>query len=365
MKIAIVKFHALGDMVMASGAFNMLRQSFPEAEITLFTYQECQEIVKHNPDISKFILVPASIFKGFNILFKLPFILLAWRKKKYDLVVSFQVSRIANLMAKILKADKYIIPGEDELKSIVSAKRDAVARGSNHYLRLHPAISKAAINKLGRKFSGDIPAPSLQVCKQAYGEVSKLLRDYSFDLGEYMAIFPGGGKNIGEQTDIRQYPAMAQAIKKAVEKCQTLPIIILGGKYDYKPCNEIERALPKNTKYLNLQGQTSLQKFIALIDGAGFLLTVDSSALHIGSARKKPIIAIFGPTDYKEKVYPHSDTFVFSSQQSPSYFGKFKGDPILARKSFVSIKPEVVADKIIEYYTKYIKKAIDYAKNNF
>ncbi len=55
---------------------------------------------------------------------------------------------------------------------------------------------------------------------------------------------------------------------------------------------EICRDLP----CLNLSGQISLKELAALIELSEQLICVDSLPLHMASALKKPVIALFGPT---------------------------------------------------------------------
>jgi heptosyltransferase-3 len=47
---------------------------------------------------------------------------------------------------------------------------------------------------------------------------------------------------------------------------------------------------------LNLAGQVSLKELAALIELSERVICVDSLPLHIASALKKPVVAIFGPT---------------------------------------------------------------------
>jgi len=46
----------------------------------------------------------------------------------------------------------------------------------------------------------------------------------------------------------------------------------------------------------NLAGQISLKELGALIQGAEALICVDSVPLHLASALKTPVVALFGPT---------------------------------------------------------------------
>lgn len=60
-------------------------------------------------------------------------------------------------------------------------------------------------------------------------------------------------------------------------------------------CEEI-LVQTKEIPICNLAGKTSLKELGALIEQAELLITVDSLPLHLSSALKTPVVAIFGPT---------------------------------------------------------------------
>ena len=55
-------------------------------------------------------------------------------------------------------------------------------------------------------------------------------------------------------------------------------------------------ALVPSIPVTNLAGKTSLKELGALIEQSELLITVDSLPLHLSSATKTPVVAIFGPT---------------------------------------------------------------------
>jgi ADP-heptose:LPS heptosyltransferase len=49
-------------------------------------------------------------------------------------------------------------------------------------------------------------------------------------------------------------------------------------------------------------------KLAALIDRSSLLICLDSSAMHLAVARRKPLVALFGPSD-EEEVLPRDERF--------------------------------------------------------
>jgi heptosyltransferase-2 len=60
---------------------------------------------------------------------------------------------------------------------------------------------------------------------------------------------------------------------------------------------EIEAATRK--PLINLAGKTSVRDLMALLSLSAFLVTNDSGPMHIGAALGVPLVAIFGPTDWR------------------------------------------------------------------
>ena len=74
-------------------------------------------------------------------------------------------------------------------------------------------------------------------------------------------------------------------------------IILSGGKEEQALVETIYRPFKQDRFVHCLSGKTSLKELGALILHAKLLITVDSVPLHIASALKKPVVALFGPSD--------------------------------------------------------------------
>jgi len=60
-------------------------------------------------------------------------------------------------------------------------------------------------------------------------------------------------------------------------------------------------------KVHNLVGKTNIKQLILLISNSEFIICHDSSVMHLGSILSKPLLAIYGPTDY-ERTFPKTST---------------------------------------------------------
>jgi len=71
--------------------------------------------------------------------------------------------------------------------------------------------------------------------------------------------------------------------------------VVLTGGTDPMELAMIEE-IAKDLPVINLAGKVTLKQLGALIDASKLLICVDSVPLHLASALKKPVVALFGPT---------------------------------------------------------------------
>jgi len=115
------------------------------------------------------------------------------------------------------------------------------------------------------------------------------------DVKEYILILPSA------RWSSKRWPPekFAALISKLSISC-----VITGSSADKEICLKIiknitERGGERKRKstIINLCGETSLKELAALIEGAKAVVSNDSGPMHIAAALKKPLIALFGPTD--------------------------------------------------------------------
>jgi heptosyltransferase-2 len=101
--------------------------------------------------------------------------------------------------------------------------------------------------------------------------------------GQFVALAPG---SVWAARRWPHYVALAAALDQAV--------VVIGGPADAARADEIVAAAP--ARVYSAAGQVPLRVAAAIIEQARALVTNDSAALHLATAVRTPIVALFGPT---------------------------------------------------------------------
>ena len=114
-------------------------------------------------------------------------------------------------------------------------------------------------------------------------------------------------------------------MKKSIELCDKInkPIILVGGKNEYKDSVEIENffnsdldtnntisdILNKKTLIHNLCGKLSIMESAWFLKLANVVYSNDTGFMHIAAALKKKVVSIFGSTHPSLGFYPYRTNF--------------------------------------------------------
>jgi ADP-heptose:LPS heptosyltransferase len=84
-RILVCQLKQIGDVLLTTPCFELLKKRWPDAELHVLTYDYCAPVLENNPHVHKIWPLPGNA----GLLGSLPFLLRAARRK-YDLAVDFQ-----------------------------------------------------------------------------------------------------------------------------------------------------------------------------------------------------------------------------------------------------------------------------------
>ncbi len=120
-------------------------------------------------------------------------------------------------------------------------------------------------------------------------EAAALLNQHRLKSG--FALLHIGANWFHKRWPLERFAALADQL---IEK-QSMQVAITGGPDEVKDAETVQQSM-RNPAVM-LAGKTSLRQLAACCERAGVMVANDTGVLHIAAALKKPVVALFGPTD--------------------------------------------------------------------
>ena len=282
-RVLIVKLGAIGDVIMAvPAAFQLYRAGHsvdwvcgPAVLPVLRLYPWIRPLVADEPRLLRGSTVQRvrELAKLWRSLRRLsgdePYALIAtlYYDRRYRLL-ALPVRARRRLQLSPLDRTRRLLPGRhhtDELARILLGRPDQVSP------MLLPPIP------VPREALPDCPLPA-----------SRLLR---------VVLVPAGARNLLADDALRRWPAENYVRLAGMLLERGLEVVLVGG-----PGDEWVQPLFSSLPVDDLIGQLSLPETLALLDAAAVTVTHDTGPLHLAGITRTGIVALFGPTNPREKL---------------------------------------------------------------
>lgn len=292
-KVLVVKLRHLGDVLLTSPVFTLLKKRLPLAQIDAYIYSDSFPMLEGHPAISQLIGYDRSIKKlsFFSRLKKELSLLFKIRKEKYDLVINLTEGDRGAIVCKFSRA-KILVGLEADPKGLFGKQKiytHIIKRC--HALRHTVERNLDALRVIGIFPSEDERELFYHVPEKAFSKVQQLLSQKGLTPKEYYLIHPAS------RWRFKCWPEdkMRELIQTLLSQRKKVVITSGGDKEEKEMVEKIIYGLPES-HLLNLAGQVNLKELGALIHLSKGLLCVDSVSFHIASALKANVAVLFGPT---------------------------------------------------------------------
>lgn len=280
MKILIIRFSSIGDIVLTTPIIRCLRKKYPNAQLHYLVKEKFKNTIHSNPNLDKVISFEGDLRDTVVELIH----------EEYDFVVDLQNSfRSLNITAmlrqafnskvKIFKVRKINIR-----KFIYTKLKVNILPDKSIVERYFATVKKLDVVNDGQGLDYFIPEED---------KIGQKDLPMSHSAG-YISFVIGGTKNT------KKMP-----IQKWSELCKQLdyPIIIQGGAEDKEFGEELAKIDP--IRIYNSCGKFSLHESADIIRFAKVVVTHDTGLMHIAAAYKRKIISIWGNTSPSFGMFPY------------------------------------------------------------
>lgn len=285
MKILILRFSSIGDIVLTTPVIRCLKKKFPNAEIHYATKKSFHSIIQHNPYISKVHLLNDSFMALVSEL----------KKERFDYVIDLHHNQRTLILKSLLGVKSFSF---DKLNF-------------EKWLMVNFKINRLPDKHIVDRYLES--CETLEVENDGEGLVYLISKQDEVDLKTLPEAFHNGyiGWVIGAKQNTKKFPS--EKIIRVINQL-VYPVVLLGGKEDEAEGERIKKAIANHELQItNACGKFSLNQSASLVRQAKVVVTNDTGLMHIAAAFKKPIISIWGNTIPEFGMSPY-----FGNHQIPN-----------------------------------------------
>ncbi len=349
-RILILKWSALGDVVIASALMEDVARAFPDAEIHLNTQPNCSGLFAHDPRFSDVwaIDVRSKKHRWANVW--------AWlgkvRAGRYDLVIDLQGSDHSRFLLILL----WLIGGAPRIRignlgGFPYTHQPAIRKSGAHALLMMRSVLQAIGIPATTEHPVLYPAPN----REAF--VSQLRRQHGLSDDNYVVLIPGAAAaHPLKRWGTTHFAELARRLyQQGMAK-----VVLIGGPDEVDVCSEIASI---GEWVVNLNGQLQLLDIGALCAGAAAIVGNDTGTAHFASVAGRPLLVLCGPTDPR-RVKPIGSRVVAVQAVLPciNCYAKTCGNPD-THACMKAITPEWVAARLPELIAGELRAGQDFSGN--
>lgn len=339
-KILIIRLSSIGDILLTTPVIRLLEQKFPNSKIDFVIKKEFGELLIHHPDIHQhYIFDKDDRFKSLKgIKQKI-------RNEKYDLVLDLHKNFRSFYLTIASRANRIIRYKKGVIRRFLFVK---------FKLNFHHKIIPIHLRYLSCLAFYQIlyDNQGLEIFFDDKTE-QQILQKYSQFLEKSGSLMIGIAPGANHATKRWTVEGFSSVINYLINKRKS-KVIIFGNSED----RQIAQSLNINNKQfvLDTTGKLSILESGVLMNQCDLVITNDSGLMHLASALKKKVVAIFGSTTEELGFFPYTTEYTviqnnFLKCRPCSHIGRTK----CPKGHFKCIK-EITAGQVIDAVEELLAK---------
>jgi len=293
-RILIIRPSALGDVCRSVPVLASLKRRWPDARVDWLVQDTFAPAIENHPDLGRAVLFPRARFgKWYSPATGAA--VLAWlsalRRERYDLVIDCQGLARSGFFAWATGARRRIgYANAEELGWLGLTERIAVPRGSHTVDRML-RLAGAATGESGRA------EPDMRL-SVADSEREAVAGDPRLR-GKRFAVIAPTSRWAGKLWPAARFAEVAHWIMGdgSEGSARVEAVVVVGAASERSQCGPLLELAARDTRVVDLVGQTSIARLMAVIEASSLVVGNDSASLHMAVGFNRPLVGLFGPTD--------------------------------------------------------------------
>jgi len=293
--VAVMAVSGIGDSIMATPLINAIKQCKPNCHLIVISSEGTQSVFRNNPYIDTIYVMPNG---HFSIMKYLKFVASLYSEGIEFLFAAQPSNVIKCSLSALLSSAKIRLKHEYDYRNFDFIYHRCLP---DDMARHRVELNLDFLRYLGEEIPGKIMLPKFYPGKAAMEFIEKKLQnEFAEYKGKIIALHAGGVRP-NKHWDIRNYAAIGKLV---IEK--EYKVVLVGGQHEIKTNLQIKEML-NHSDCINFTNQLSLEETAAVLMQSKLLISNDTGIMHLATAVDVPVVAIFGPTDYRH-IGPYSVT---------------------------------------------------------
>ena len=280
MKILIIRFSSIGDIVLTTPVVRCLKQQ-TGAEIHYLTKKSFEKILLSNPYIDRVFSINKNISEIVEIL----------KSMHYDCIIDLHKNLRTQQLKRALSTKSYAFDKLNVEKWLMVNFKINILPQKHIVDRYLATIAPLGVKNDNAGLDYFIPV-------EDEINIATMLPHFTSNTNTPYIAFVIGAAHATKRLPVEKIIAICNKIKH--------PILLLGGKEDAANGDLI--LSQSNSYILNLCGKLNLNQSASVVGQAHKIITHDTGLMHIAAAFRKDIISIWGNTVPEFGMYPYLPT---------------------------------------------------------
>lgn len=274
MKLLVIRFSSIGDIVLTTPVVRCIKKSLPGVELHYLTKEAYKSVLEANPYIDKLHFLQDDLSKIIDEL----------HLEKFDAVIDLHKNLRTLKVKRALNTKVYTFDKLNVQKWMLVNMHVDMMPDKSIVDRYFEGIAELGVKNDGKGLDYFIPQ-NVKVTEQDI--------PLSHSAG-YIACVIGGSYNT-KKLPVDQWKTLIDTLP--------YPVMLLGGPEDRQDGTLI--ADHDKIKIYNACGKFSLNESALLLERAKVVVTNDTGLMHMAAAYQKPIVSLWGNTAPQMGMFPY------------------------------------------------------------